>query len=97
PRSPLFPTRRSSDLKAADRFATERTNELAGDGQNLTDSIAQVQRSYQMAMQAAMDASDAEFRSKGSEVDPKIAQEAIAKRQEIQDRKSTRLNSSHVK
>lgn len=68
--------------QAADRFATERTNELAGDGQNLTDSIAQVQRGYQVAMQAAMDAADAEFRSKG--LDPAVAQEAIAKRQEIQ-------------
>ena len=69
--------------RRAEGFALFATNALR-EGGDLDNGMKGIQLGFLSAAQAAMEASDAEFRAKGSEVDPAIAAEAAEKRRAIQ-------------
>jgi TP901 family phage tail tape measure protein len=71
--------------RSADGYAAQMQSTLRVGGKDLDEAIAEIQAGYNVAVEAALEASDAEFRAKDPGVDPSISAEAGDARREIQD------------
>lgn len=71
--------------RSADGYAAQMQSTLRVGGKDLDQAIAEIQAGYNVAVEAAIEASDAEFRAKDPGVDPSVSAEAEAARRDIQN------------